>query len=116
MIIEDFIKDEGRLSALRIAIGNLSAINAFGLFLEIGTGRSRALPTNHPIEHAALRASWFEGYASALDDIYSFFDKYLIKEKQKPRSDFSAAEQLLKEKTIDEEEYEQLTGAKPAAD
>lgn len=114
MIIEEFIKDENRLSVLQRSISALNSINAFGLFLEIGARRAEASPNDRPMEYAALRAAFHEGYTEALRDIHDFFDRYTKRTQETAaRPDFNAAKELLQRNEISSEEYEQLTGSKP---
>ncbi len=94
---------------LRSALSQLHQINMFGALMELEGKRNMLLPSNHPLENNALRASWHDGYLAAIDDLYYFFDKYVQSSVDKPVPTFGAADALLANKDITEEEYARLT-------
>lgn len=111
MLIENFVKDKERLDLLRQALSIMFNTNFFGVMLEIASKRSIPLPSDMPIENAALRSAWHNGYVAALNDIYSFHDLYAVEAKGTVKMDFGSLDTLLKAGDITQEEYDELNAA-----
>lgn len=105
MYIESLLESVEAQKILRNSLSQLYSINMFAVLMELQTKRNIALPSTHPLETNALRASWHDGYVAAIEDLYYFFDKYVKTEQDKPVPTFGAAKSLLDSKEITEEEY-----------
>lgn len=109
MILEQFIQNKSNLDTLRGILSSLNKLNFFGVMLDVASKRSIPLPSNMPIENAALRSAWHNGYTEALNDIFNFLELYTAKETSKVSVDFGALAQLLKNNEITQEEYDKYT-------
>ena len=112
MLIEQFLENKKIQEVLRNALSSLSRINFFGVMLEVAAKRSQPLPSNFPMENAALRASWHNGYTDALADVYNFLDRYKIEPVEEVKLDFGALDRLLQTNEITQEEYDRLNADK----
>lgn len=110
MIWKQFSKETSRLTLLDNALSILSSINFFGVMLDLGSERSKPTPTEDIVHTSAQRAAWHDGYVQALEDMYYFRERYVSEGINiKPRPNFGAADKLLKEGEITEDEYRELT-------
>lgn len=109
MILEHLLRDKRVPDMLGQALSLLHQINMFGALSELSVHRSKSMPSEQPIENAALRAAWRDGYMEALMDLYYFKERYIdAPPDSKVGLDFGAAEALLKSGEITEEEYAKL--------
>jgi hypothetical protein len=76
--------------------------------LDIAAKRSIPLPSDKPIENAALRSAWHNGYTAAINDIYNFHDLYAAEKRSDVKMDFGSLDTLLKAGDITQEEYDEL--------
>lgn len=115
ILVEDFIEDESRVNAFRSATSQMRNIGAEAMLLDLASERSKPLPGDKPMEQAALRAAWHDGYVECLRDIFRFAERYIFtkEEQEAGQMNFGAPDELLKSGDINEEEYEQLTGHRP---
>ena len=114
MLVEQLVKDRERLNIFNNALSSLYTIGMLSVLLEIAAKRSSATPSDKPIESAALRASWHDGYAEAVYDLFEFQERYSKVQPLNPQeADFGASLELLKSNEITKDEYERITG-KPA--
>lgn len=115
MLVEQFIDDEARLNALQNITRDLLTLGAYSMLLELAASRNRALPSEKPIEDAALRSAWHNGYVEALGDLFLFKERYASQAKELPKADFNAHKKLFDRGEITDKEYEQLTGQRPTS-
>ena len=114
ILFENFIEDKQRVDIFLSAVTELKRVGAEGVLLEAGTHKTLGVPSENPIEEAAIRASWRDGYYECLRDIFNFRERYLSQQEQiEKRADFAAYDELYNNNEISEEEYEHLTGRKP---
>lgn len=114
MYLESFIKHQGNLTVLRNCLSQLFQVNAFAVFAEIGRRRNLPQASPHPLEHSAMRAAFADGYDTAINDMFYFFERFVDKPQEhfKQKMDFGALAALKQAGDISEEEYEQLTKSK----
>jgi len=113
MIVDAIFKNEAALSQIARSLSGLHTAHVFAALLEIGALRSKPRANDKPIEYAALRASWHEGYVEAIEDLFHFLDRFKPEQTAKMRASFNAAEKLLQQGDISKDEYAKYTG-KPA--
>jgi len=112
MVVEQFLGSDSALSRLARVQDELRDLNFFAVLLEFGAARSKLEPSDKPIEHAALKASFHEGYVEALQDLFLFRERYVdsLKKQLSSGADFGARERVLAQKLMTAEEYQKLNG------
>lgn len=114
MIIEDFVKNDIRLTDLRIGLQHLKASGVYSVLLEQSAHKADNVPVGvSPMETMALHFAHQKGYTAALDDLYNFFERFVKIEVEKPIADFGALDSSLADGEITEEEYAKLKYGEP---
>lgn len=116
MYFERFLNDDANIVNLQRAVNSLDNIHFFAVLMELGARRSEAQPTDKPIENAALRAAWHNGYMEAIFDLANFNTRYVQDQTKKmPPADFGALDELVRTKEITEEERDRIRSGKSPA-
>lgn len=108
MIVDRVRRNPESIMQIVNAVELLHAANAFGALLEICAQRTQAEKSSTPVEHAAIRAGWKDGYAACLQDLANFKAIYVDPPSEDINPGSGTAKRLLDRGMITQEEYEYL--------
>lgn len=112
----EFVASETSMRTFAKAAHELRSIGAYAVLLELLARKSAALAERDvqykvdPATAAVQREAWSRGYYEALKDIFNFQQHAQLEKPFVPQVTFGAAESLVADNTITEDEYTKLTG------